>query len=241
MADIPQKQIFLSYAWANKDVADTIDSDFQKVGITFQRDVRDIKYTESIKDFMHKVSKSDFVVMLISEEYIKSENCMYEVMELLNSHEFEKKILPVIVGNADIFTREGRANYLDYWGDKLQAAAELVTKHTHSETIEDKKKVENIYNQLSNFFKRITDLKSECFENLRGNNYGPMLRKMQINEEDIVERALEIWHMEDAEEQEIAVESLLLKHPLSRTVQIVQASVALDQKNTKRQNTITSK
>ena len=86
-----------------------------------------------------------------------------------------------------------------------------------------------------------SDLKSECFENLRGNNYGPMLRKMQINEEDIVERALEIWHMEDAEEQEIAVESLLLKHPLSRTVQIVQASVALDQKNTKRQNTITSK
>src|SRR4051812_19256236 len=106
MANGTQPQIFLSYSWANKDIADAIDNDFKSVGITFQRDVRDVNYTESIKDFMHRIGKSDFVVMLISDEYIKSENCMYEVTELLGAHEFEKRILPVVLSNATIYKRD---------------------------------------------------------------------------------------------------------------------------------------
>ena len=109
-----QPQIFLSYSWGNKDIADAIDNDFKSVGITFQRDIRDIKYTESIKDFMHRIGRSDFVVMLISDEYLKSENCMYEVTELLNAHEFEKRILPVTLQNADIFGRLGQEKYYDH-------------------------------------------------------------------------------------------------------------------------------
>jgi UDP-N-acetyl-D-mannosaminuronate dehydrogenase len=96
MPNDPQLKIFLSYAWANASVADEMDNDFKALGITFQRDVRDISYTSSIKDFMNKIGKSDFVVMLISDEYIRSENCMYEVTELLGAHEFERRILPVL-------------------------------------------------------------------------------------------------------------------------------------------------
>ncbi|MBC8046079.1 MAG: toll/interleukin-1 receptor domain-containing protein, partial [Fimbriimonadaceae bacterium] len=54
--------IFLSYAWANRDVADQIDKDFKVAGITFLRDVRDAEYRTSIKDFMKRVGDSDYVL-----------------------------------------------------------------------------------------------------------------------------------------------------------------------------------
>jgi hypothetical protein len=44
-----QPKIFLSYSHKNKNVAEAIDNDFQKIGIMFQRDVRDVGYMESLK------------------------------------------------------------------------------------------------------------------------------------------------------------------------------------------------
>ena len=101
-------KIFLSYSWADKDVADIIDKDFSSIGIQLVRDIRDISYRSSIKEFMHKVGKSDFVIMIISNEYLKSQNCMYEVNELVNTHEFEKRILPLTTNNASIFKSNNR-------------------------------------------------------------------------------------------------------------------------------------
>src|SRR5205085_1630165 len=116
-----------------------------------------------------RIGKSDYVLMLISDEYLKSENCMYEVTELLNSHEFEKRILPVTIDNANIFDRKGREKYYDYWKERLQETEEIMHKHTDEKTIDDKKKIENIYSNLGQFFKKITDLKSETFEEVRRN------------------------------------------------------------------------
>ncbi|MDB4921920.1 toll/interleukin-1 receptor domain-containing protein [Mucilaginibacter sp.] len=100
MADNLNPNIFLSYSWANADIADEIDDIFKGIGIQLIRDIRDAPYRASIKDFMHQIGKSDFVLMVISDEYLRSVNCMYEVIELLNTHEFEKRILPVIIDNA---------------------------------------------------------------------------------------------------------------------------------------------
>ena len=43
---------------------------------------------------MKKVSKQDYVLILISDHFLKSSNCMYEILELFKSEQFEKKILP---------------------------------------------------------------------------------------------------------------------------------------------------
>ncbi len=56
----------------------------KSIGITFQRDVRDVNYTSSTRDFMNTTSKNDLMVMQLSDEYIKSPNCIYEVAKLFN-------------------------------------------------------------------------------------------------------------------------------------------------------------
>ena len=65
-------KIFLSYSWADRITADQIDKDFHDFGIQLVRDAREISYTKSIKAFMKQVRHSDFVLMLISDSYLKS-------------------------------------------------------------------------------------------------------------------------------------------------------------------------
>lgn len=49
---------------------------------------------------MREVGKTNYVLMIISQEYLCSENCMYEMIEVLNTHEFEQRILPIVLENA---------------------------------------------------------------------------------------------------------------------------------------------
>lgn len=170
-----QPKIFLSYARANKDVADEIDNYFEQFGITFQRDVRDINYTDSVKDFMNRIDQSDFVVMLISDEYIKSENCMYEVTALLGVHGFEKKILPIVVNDASIFKRDDHRKYYEYWNKELQAASELNDKYFNEKTLEAKKKIQSINNSLGLFFRRISNMKILIYENIKKTSFDALL------------------------------------------------------------------
>src|SRR5687767_6208072 len=97
-----QPQIFISYSWKDKDIVETIDNDWKAVGITFIRDVRDLKYKQNIKEFMDRVKSADYVLLLIIKGYLESENCMYEALEMFDGPDFDKKILPIKTEDAKI-------------------------------------------------------------------------------------------------------------------------------------------
>ena len=79
--------VFLSYCQKDSDVADLVEEKFQPIvdgKVKISRDIRDVKYHESFKNFMQSIETHDFVIMLISDHYLKSRNCMFEVMEVVN-------------------------------------------------------------------------------------------------------------------------------------------------------------
>jgi hypothetical protein len=95
------KKLFLSYSWANKDIADIIDSDLSKQGFKLTRDERDLKYKNSLREFMNSIGDHDFVITLISDAYLKSENCMYEITEIMRSRMYKDKILMIVLNDKD--------------------------------------------------------------------------------------------------------------------------------------------
>lgn len=113
-------KIFLSYSWKDKDLADDIDKKFESIGISLLRDVRDIGYTQSIKEYMKKIRKSDFAMVIISDDYLKSINCMYEMLEFIKDESYKKRILPIIKTNACIFDSNDRISYIKYWENRFE-------------------------------------------------------------------------------------------------------------------------
>jgi tetratricopeptide (TPR) repeat protein len=209
-------QIFLSYSRKNGNIADEIDNDFKRVGISLMRDVRDAKYKSSIKEFMQRVGKSNFVLMIISDEFLRSDNCMYEVTELLNTHEFEKRILPVVLDNASgVFKAATRTEYYDYWKAEVKQAEKRSKAHPNLDLIEEAKRYRSIYEYIDSFFQKIKDLNVLTYEKLKNQNYRPLLDVVGFDDEQLLEEILSISKIEDREEQEIEIENFIDKYPNS--------------------------
>ena len=207
-------KIFLSYAQANSDIANLIENDLNAVNLIFTRDLRDLKYRNSIKEFMQRIGKSDYVLMIISDEYLRRSNCMYEVLELLNTHEFEKRIIPILLENAmNIFDNTKRVTYYDFWNEEIIKAQERYAKHQNNDHLEQLKHFKEIYNRLDDFFIKIKDLKTDDYISLKKQNYRPILDIFGIEDSNIIEEAISINNIEDREEKELALENFLSKYP----------------------------
>lgn len=122
-----EKSIFLSYSWNDSELANTIDGELQKIGFIVRRDIRDIGPWKSIKEFMSEIRDQDYAVIIISANYLKSPNCMYEVMELLKDTYYKNKIFSIVTDNADIYSPISRAGYISYWEEETKKLEEAIS------------------------------------------------------------------------------------------------------------------
>jgi vacuolar-type H+-ATPase subunit F/Vma7 len=111
-------EIFISYSWTNKKIADKIYYDLTLVGFDVIKDDHSLKYADRISDFMKKIRKSDYAILIISEHYLKSINCMHEAMQLNKDENIWDKLLPVVCKDAKIYDSIERIQYVNYWQEK---------------------------------------------------------------------------------------------------------------------------
>ncbi len=209
-------KIFLSYAWKNSNIADEIDNTFQGFGITFQRDIRDVKYRDSIKQFMKKIGKSNYVLMIISDEFLKSSNCMYEVLELTSLSDYKKRILPIVLPNAKIYKPKERILYIEHWKKELDDIKNELNKielENATGLNEDLKIIDNIYSNISEFLKDICDLNNTPYEKLKSENFEPILKTIGHEPYSLDEDLIEIQNMKDPQEKEIRLDEYITKNP----------------------------
>lgn len=153
--------IFLSYCWENEKVADLIDNYFSENKITIRRDKRDLKYKQSIKEFMKTIRDAEYVIMIISEHYLKSKNCMYEVLEFVKNKDFEDKIIPIILKEANIFDVKEKVKYLAYWTNKKEDLKNVMKGMPPEKSIpiiQEIKEYENVESGIMDFLETITDM-----------------------------------------------------------------------------------
>ncbi|MFY1112630.1 MAG: toll/interleukin-1 receptor domain-containing protein [Methanosarcinaceae archaeon] len=179
-----EKQIFLSYSHKNSDVANEIDNTLYLRGVRLTRDIRDVRCSYSFKEFMENIRNHDLVLMLISDQYLKSQACMFEVLEFMKKSDYKQRIIPIV--NDDVnFELKGIA-YLEYWKEKRESLEENIKKHDVEKIKpleEDRKKIERIENNIIDFIATIRDLKYIQFEKL-GISYNEIYERigLEVNE-----------------------------------------------------------
>lgn len=197
-----EKKLFLSYCQKDSDIANLIEGGLAphingKARIS--RDIRDVEYHESFKKFMQTIETHDFVIMIISDNYLKSRNCMFEVLEVIKNSQFQKKLAFIVLSDDDIkyyqdqtipsigakvYSFEGQTTYSLYWSKvekELQEQIEALGDPTRAiYQIKEKRIVQRILLDLPEFMEFIKYAKGLPLSDYIESGYKDILRFLGI-------------------------------------------------------------
>jgi len=123
-----EQAVFISYAWGgeHEEIVDQIDQTLQKRGLVIIRDKRDLPYKSSISGFMERIGQGNCVIVVISDKYLRSPNCMFELVEIADGKQFHDRIFPIVLGDAEIYDPVKRLEYVKYWEEKRAELAQAI-------------------------------------------------------------------------------------------------------------------
>jgi tetratricopeptide (TPR) repeat protein len=176
-----QPDIFFSYAWGGEkeEIALRLYQHLQQEGYKVNIDRYDVAYKGNIVQFMKRMGRASFIVVVISDKYLKSPYCMFELLEIFRKSnsdldEMLAKIYPIVMDDAQIFTPEGIAGYIKYWKAKaasLKKEINEVELEYAAELVGDFKTRHEIALNIGLLTKMLGDIKSLGPEELSENNF----------------------------------------------------------------------
>lgn len=123
-----EQAVFISYAWGGEreEIVNQIDTALHQRGIKIVRDKRDLGYKGSISVFMERIGRGNCVVVVISDKYLRSPNCMFELVEIADGKQFHDRTFPVVLNDANIYDPVKRIEYVRHWEAKRAELAEAI-------------------------------------------------------------------------------------------------------------------
>ncbi|WP_300359494.1 toll/interleukin-1 receptor domain-containing protein [Fusobacterium sp.] len=193
------KKIFLSYCQKNENEAKAIDTAFLEKGIKLTKDERDLKYKQSLKEFMEGIREHDYAILLISYEYLTSLNCMYEFLQVLKEKDFENKMLPLILVH-NFYDSNCRVKYSEYWKNEVEKfekeMEKLSTKKMWSSIgnkNEELKKYKKIELEIDSIINELQERKMLNFYDEQKNDFSTIFKELGVKTQKETEKIVEDW------------------------------------------------
>lgn len=121
LSSMQSADVYLSYSWSEESnaLADELDAAFQKRGVVMVRDRRDAGYKASIGRFMERIGEGRCVILVISDAYLKSQSCLFELLQVARHGDFRDRVFPVVLSDARIHRPQDRVGYVRYWEEQI--------------------------------------------------------------------------------------------------------------------------
>lgn len=132
--------IFLSYSWSCSDLASKLEGIINaEPAFHVLRDIHAVEPADNLRRFMDSIRESFCAVVIINEQYLKSENCAYELTSLYKERDFSTRVIPLVVQGTHIFSKQSRCEALSFWETRsaTDLTFELVELQRALETIAD--------------------------------------------------------------------------------------------------------
>ncbi len=234
-----RQTLFISYSWTDHLIADKIDNVFKPTGVYIKRDIREVKYKGSIKDYMKQIRDTDFVLIVISDNFLKSSNCMFEVLELLKEKDFENKILPILTDETRIFKPSEKIAYIKYWSDKhseLQYLLKTVNTTDALSLYSELKHTENIRTSIDEFLSLLSSMKADTFSECASQNFKSIFDYVGVSDKILLRKILSIKDLEKIEDKEIELDKIENEYPNNPKIYIAKAIYSFNENKITKSN-----
>lgn len=181
------KMIAIAYCSDNQEVVNEITSSLQRVN--YQIKPIPCQTSNGLKKAVE--AENYPILLLISDNFLKSSDCMHESLAMIQILNTKKQFLPIIT--AGRYVENGQVNYqpttfervsnviqyMNHWQDAY-LAMRREKRHMNdqeSATFEEKlKKVRTISSEVGEFLRYLRNTNYIDFENLKSNNYENVFR-----------------------------------------------------------------
>ncbi|MDG1277807.1 MAG: toll/interleukin-1 receptor domain-containing protein [Algoriphagus sp.] len=187
------QQVFISYAWGgeSEQVANELEAILKSNQIDLIRDKNNLGFKGLIREFMEQIGKGDFVVLIISDKYLKSKNCMFELMEVAKRGSFLDRIFPIVLPDAAIYDGLGILSYLKYWDKKLKDL------NASAKELDSLEKINTIQTEINLFAEirtaidelagTLSNMNTLSIEIMRSKSYQPLIEALKSSVSDTTE------------------------------------------------------
>lgn len=174
-------KIFFSYAWDQDEaLIMQLYSSLKKDGFNVIKDKENMGYKGVISKFMEDIGSADFVIVAISDKYLRSRFCMYELYEIfrnsgMNRDKFSKKIFPIRIDESINLSDPDVVNtYASYWKQEEQEWTTRIKEQSDSVTEEQARQfqfIKRLVNDINNILSCLANINSLNLNTLRGNDF----------------------------------------------------------------------
>ena len=174
-----ERSVFISYAWGEEreEIVNQIDQNLQKRGVRITRDKRDLGYRGSIREFMKRIGQGNCVIVIVSDKYLKSKNCMFELVEIADNEQFSDRIFPIILPDARIYDASERLDYVAFWekekeklDEKMRSMRNLAGLQGANEELNDYDRFRSQFDKLVSVLKDMNALTPDMHRESDFNN-----------------------------------------------------------------------
>jgi internalin A len=128
--------IYISYAWGDAQergtsreaIVNRLHDALSAEGYTLKRDKMDLGYKGLISEFVQEIGRGHCIVVVISDKYLKSPFCMYELLEISKNPHFRDRICPIVLGDAKVRSLPDRLEYVAYWKEEATRIEQLIER-----------------------------------------------------------------------------------------------------------------
>ena len=120
--------VYVSYAWepASQAFVDEVGQRLPADRFEFRRDKIHLQTGDWISSFMAEIGRADCVLVVLSDKYLRSPNCMRELLHLYQRSQGDRadlmgRIVAVVPPELKIDRATGRAVYIRHWRDEHKA------------------------------------------------------------------------------------------------------------------------
>ncbi|PWV45831.1 toll/interleukin-1 receptor domain-containing protein [Chitinophaga sp. S165] len=130
-----KNEIFISYAWGDDQephesrevIVDLIYDKLLSLGMNIIRDKKDLGYKGNIREFEDRIGAGNYIILVVSDKFLRSKHCMYEVLKISEHEDMYERIFPVVLSDARIYDKEDVLKiYINYWHRKTCALEEAI-------------------------------------------------------------------------------------------------------------------
>jgi hypothetical protein len=211
-------KIFLSYCHRNRLQAESLYDDLtRKFGLTITIDAVDLPEFGQLSRFMESVREHDYVIHLISDEYLQSKGCMKELLHFMKDDtqkaHYINKTLPIICkpsnsSQPSIFKDDGQLAIIEYWLKQLKQLENNIDRieatHPNQKKAFQNQRAElfilrDIAENIGDYLALLANhINVAHLDELRDSNYVKLLDRIQKNTTEVTEAKLsDHWQVLD--------------------------------------------